>query len=129
MNFCLDTCFLIDAQRERRRGHGLALDFLRAHAGATFSIPTVAWGEFAEGRTPDNERALLEIRRAVELLPITEAVAETYARLARSLRERGALIPTNDLWIAATALAHDLELVTANLDEFRRIENLRLRPY
>lgn len=40
----------------------------------------------------------------VELLPITENIAEHYAILIAQLRSVGTPIPTNDAWIAATAL-------------------------
>ena len=42
------------------------------------------------------------------------------------LRRQGQLIPDLDLLIAATALAHDLTLVTRNRHHFERIPDLRL---
>ena len=42
------------------------------------------------------------------------------------LRRQGQLIPDLDLLIAATALAHDLTLVTRNRRHFSRILSLRL---
>ena len=44
------------------------------------------------------------------ILPVDHAVAARYGEL-RSATQRK---PANDLWIAATALAHDLTLVTAD---------------
>ncbi len=43
-------------------------------------------------------------------LPVDRTVAARYGELRAASRRR----PTNDLWIAATALAHDLTLVTAD---------------
>jgi predicted nucleic acid-binding protein len=48
--------------------------------------------------------------------------ADVWAQLAR----RGELIGAQDLWIAATALAHGLAVATGNADEFRRIPGLRV---
>lgn len=129
MNYCLDTCLLIDAQRELRRGFGSALRFLEQHAADRFWISAVAWGEFVEGRTAENERALSEIRNTVDLLPVTEKVAEVYAAIVKTLRRRGELIPTNDLWIAAMAMEANFELVTRNAAEFGRIAGLKLARY
>jgi len=41
------------------------------------------------------------------------------------LRAQGQPLADNDLWIAATALAYDLTLVTRN-QHFRRIPDLKL---
>jgi predicted nucleic acid-binding protein len=43
-------------------------------------------------------------------LPVDRQVAARYGELRASAARR----PTNDLWIAATALAHDLTLITAD---------------
>jgi tRNA(fMet)-specific endonuclease VapC len=45
------------------------------------------------------------------LLPARET-AEHYARLFVQLKRAGTPIPDNDLWIAALALEHDLQLIT-----------------
>jgi predicted nucleic acid-binding protein len=50
----------------------------------------------------------------VDVLPVIEAIAISYAMLFSDVRQRGRMLPTNDLWIAATALAHDLTLLTAD---------------
>lgn len=44
------------------------------------------------------------------VLPVDRLVAARYA----DLRSATGRLPSNDLWIAATALAHDLELITAD---------------
>ena len=52
-----------------------------------------------------------------------------YANLFKQLRQQGTPVPTNDLWIAACALRHDRPLVTRNIDEFRRVPDLRVLEY
>lgn len=51
---------------------------------------------------------LTTVLSAAPVLPVDPSVADRYAHL----RTRTGRRPSNDLWIAATALAHDLELVT-----------------
>jgi predicted nucleic acid-binding protein len=53
-------------------------------------------------------RRLTGIIAAVPILPVDGAVAARYGELRGASRRIG----SNDLWIAATALAHDLELLT-----------------
>jgi hypothetical protein len=48
----------------------------------------------------------------VEYHDLHELTMHKYARLFRQLRKQGTPIPTNDLWIAALALQHDLLLFT-----------------
>ena len=52
----------------------------------------------------------------IEPITVTAEVAEAWAGLRLALREAGARLPINDSWIAATALAHDLPVVTQDRD-------------
>ena len=49
--------------------------------------------------------------------------AEHYARVYRELRRRGRPIPTNDMWIAATALQHGLAVFSHDR-HFREVPSL-----
>jgi len=55
-------------------------------------------------------RRLTAVLAETVIVPIERAVAARYGEL----RATTARQPTNDLWIAATALAHDYTLVTAD---------------
>lgn len=48
----------------------------------------------------------------VAVVPIDEQTSERYALVLASLRRRGRPIPSNDLWIAASAAQHGLRLLT-----------------
>jgi tRNA(fMet)-specific endonuclease VapC len=54
-----------------------------------------------------------------------DLAADYYGRLRAELHRAGELIGPNDMLIAATALAHDLVLVTRNVKEFGRVPGLR----
>jgi len=62
----------------------------------------------------------------VAVLPLDVAVAETYGRLAAQLADAGTPLSDADLQIGATALCHDLELVTGNIRHFERVPDLRI---
>jgi tRNA(fMet)-specific endonuclease VapC len=66
---------------------------------------------------------LLAGMRAIE---ITEQVARVHADIWSQLAATGEIIGAHDLWIAATALAHGMGLVTGNTREFKRVPGLRL---
>jgi tRNA(fMet)-specific endonuclease VapC len=61
----------------------------------------------------------------VKIFTIDEKTSEYYALIYSQLRKKGKPIPTNDIWIAATAIQHDLILFTYDSD-FKSIENLKL---
>jgi len=124
-----DTCFLIDFEREMNAGGGRAHEFLRAHATCRAAICWTVAGEFAEGFGDIGHPACAAMLNRFEVLPIDENTAGCYARVARELRNSRQMIGANDLWIAATALAHDVELVTRNAGEFGRVPGLRMLCY
>ena len=100
---------------------------------AGVAISAITFGEVLEGvylgRDPESsEQTFEQWVRAVQVLPIDEDVARHFARMRGDLRQRGMLIADTDLLIAATALHHDLILVTRNQRHFGRIPNLRLFP-
>lgn len=126
-----DTTFLIDLQRERTRGEasGPAHRFLLRDADLELHLAATALGEFAEGFDDPDDAVLRSVRDLHVLLPIDEPTALAYARITRTLRRKGRLIGTNDLWIAAASLRHGLGLVTADSEAFSRVEGLEVVPY
>lgn len=74
-----------------------------------------------------NARLLTEVEaalNALEVLPLDGPVDLAYGRLRAELERAGTPIGSNDLWIAAHALAAGCVLVTANEREFRRVPHL-----
>ncbi|MCE9635464.1 MAG: type II toxin-antitoxin system VapC family toxin [Planctomycetes bacterium] len=58
------------------------------------------------------------------LLDVNVATARAHARLWADLAATGSMIGPHDLWLAATCIANDLAIVTANVREFRRVPGL-----
>jgi len=126
-----DTTFLIDLQRERRRGttDGPAHGFLAVDPDVELFLAATALGEFAEGFEDPDDPVLRVVRELHVLLPIDEETALVHGRITSDLRRRGKLIGANDLWIAAASIRHGIPLVTANVAEFTRVNGLEVRPY
>ena len=61
----------------------------------------------------------------VNLLPLDEETAEFYARIYWDVKKKGKPIPTNDLWVAASAMRHGLALFTYD-EHFNDIAGLIL---
>ena len=124
----VETTFLIDLEREHRSA-GSAVAFLEANEDARLYIPFIVAGELAAG-TPLSKRDRWESFLApMYVLPSTPDVCWEYGRAYRYLKDNGRLIGSNDLWIAATALAHKMPVVTRNAEHFRRVPGLDVETY
>src|SRR5205809_8009538 len=80
-------------------------------------LPFVVIGElragFAHGRRQaENERILRRflLKDGVHVLYADDQTTHHYASVFRQLRKQGTPIPTNDMWLAALVLQHNLAL-------------------
>jgi tRNA(fMet)-specific endonuclease VapC len=126
----LETTFLIDLEREHRQGTPTgAVDYLGRAETARLYLPAIVAGELAAGASMASRPRWEAFLAPFFLLPVTPEVAWEYGRAYRHLRGVGQLIGSNDLWIAATALAHRMPVVTRNVDHFRRVPHLEVESY
>lgn len=83
-------------------------------------------GGFAAGTREASNRAALTVflsADGVTVFSVDERTAEHYGQVYASLRRQGKPIPTNDMWIAATALQHGLAVFTYD-PHFRYVEGI-----
>jgi tRNA(fMet)-specific endonuclease VapC len=125
----LETTFLIDLERARRRGTGPPLEFLQHHPLEGMYVTFTAAGELAAGIGPDGRRDWEAFLAPFHVLSATPDVCWQYGTLYSYLRRSGQMIGTNDLWIAATALDAGMPLVTRNISEFERVPGLTVLRY
>jgi predicted nucleic acid-binding protein len=94
----------------------------------------VVVGELYQGafRSPAASRHLENLQKRVlpslTVLPYDVTTARVYGEIRAHLEVTGRRLADADLQIAATALQHDLELVTGNVRHFERVPELRLNP-
>jgi tRNA(fMet)-specific endonuclease VapC len=87
---------------------------------------------YGANRSNNPQRTLANQQQFLNLfvsLPFDDEAASIYGRIRAQLAALGTPIGSNDLQIAAIALAHDLTLVTHNTGEFSRVEGLRLEDW
>lgn len=126
----LDSAYLIDLEQEiGRQSHGPAHRFLEHHGSQRFYTTFTVSGEIAAGYPSGERPAWEELLAPFKVLNWTLDVSWHYAQTHRYLKGVGLLIRSNDLWIAATALAYDAPLVTSDLEHYRRVPGLTVRPY
>ncbi len=104
----------------------------RHRVPAQLSVSIVTVGELRAGvlvadDAEDRGQRLrtLEVALGFDPLPIDQQVAEVWARLRVQLRQRGRRMPVNDSWIAATAMALGIPVVTQD-DGYAEIDGLEV---
>jgi predicted nucleic acid-binding protein len=103
--------------------------------GFEWGVYAVTLGELRLGvlqaRNPEAASRRLstyQLARQFEALTVDEAVSEAWALLISRLRASGRKAPINDSWIAATALAHRVPVVTqdSDYDDMPGVEVIRI---
>lgn len=111
-----------------KRGHSQARHRIRE--ASQIQLSPVVLGELHAGflkgaRQADNLAELAQFLASprVEVVAIGEETASRYAVILESLRRAGAPIPTNDIWIAASAMQLGSILVTTD-PHFKRVAQI-----
>jgi tRNA(fMet)-specific endonuclease VapC len=113
-----------------RRGDDRPIDPVRE--ASEVALTPVVLGElvhgFAGGRLEQEHRRMLRAfldTERVRVMAIDEETAERYAAIRDHLRRQGTPIPTNDLWIAASAAQHGLTVLSLD-KHFRDVPQILL---
>jgi tRNA(fMet)-specific endonuclease VapC len=107
-----------------------AVDLLRR--AEFIGVNTVILGELLAGfrcgsREEQNREELNQFLDSprVDVLSVEDETAEFYAQVFHELKQKGRPIPSNDLWLAASALQHGLALASYD-DHFSHASGLLL---
>jgi tRNA(fMet)-specific endonuclease VapC len=126
-----DTNFWIEILK---RPASPAADRFRRSKAGDLATSVIVWAELLHGARkyglPEQRR--LTIHRLLNpflCLEVTLEVADRYGQIRHDLETKGQVIGPFDLLLAATALVHDVTLVTQNTDEFCRVDGLRIEDW
>ena len=127
MNFLLDTNVI--SEPRKRQPNPNVVRWLKANSVGQMFISSITIAEISMGRYKATDKAVEEAltawleyrikpRYAGQILPITSQIAEVWGQLfsSRSVTQESGLV--FDLFLAATAMVHDLSLVTRNTKHF-----------
>lgn len=119
----LDTVVLSELRKTRPNAG--VLDYLKAQVPETVFLSAMTIGEIEAGIEKQKTASpafaeelsqwlsLMELQFAQSILPVTPAIAKLWGRLCVQTGNKGI-----DNLIAATALAHNLTVVTRNVKDF-----------
>jgi len=137
MSYLADTTYLIDLVAGDEGAVKLAHELDAVDETVYISVITVE--EYLRGiyylyweNKRMLKRKLMEAKRdlsAFEILPVTYEIAVKASEIEVDLIKRGEAVSLADLIIAATAMYHNLVLITRNVRYFKRIGKLVIRSY
>jgi predicted nucleic acid-binding protein len=106
-----DTSIFIAAESGRPIEHGGLPDRL---AVSIITVAELRAGVLAAGDLPTRDRRLRTLTEvlAFDPIPVDDRVAQAWAVLRVHLRNAGERMGVNDSWIAATAIAEGVPLIT-----------------
>ena len=123
MKFLLDTNAVIGIIA----ANSSLISLLSEHVPSDFAVPSVVvyelyWGAYKSGKVAENVTRVDALR--FEVLDLSAADAKAAGLIRADLYRKGTPIGAYDLLIAGQAVSRSLTLITNNVKEFRRVENL-----
>jgi predicted nucleic acid-binding protein len=130
----------IPSELTRQQPDTRVADFIRKAGKENLFLSVMTIGEICKGidllpvsqkRTALEGWLDIEVRAwfAGRILPITEAIAEHWGHLAAATKKQGITLAVVDGVIAATAMEHDLTLVTRNTKDYAGLSISILSPW
>ena len=117
----LDTSAVIELAKGTEKGRK-AEEFLRQEAAA---ISAITLNELLVGASEKQKLRMQNFISSLHVLPFDAEVSHASVGLEEQLERAGKMIGKLDIFIAATCIVHDLQLITADHD-FKHVKGLRL---
>ncbi len=112
----------------RRLSGGQFADFEWGISAVTLGELRLGVLQARDPETASRRLSTYQLAQRFEAIVIDEAVSEAWALLVSRLRALGRKVPLNDSWIAATAIAHGIPIVTqdADYDQMPDVEVIKI---
>lgn len=132
MGRLIDTSIFIEAERERIDLY----EFISANLHDHFFMSVITVSELLHGVHRASDKYKKQRSETIEnwideftIIDLDLNIARKHAQIYSELKALGRLIGVHDQWLAATCLARDLTMVTANVGEFKRISGLTVENW
>lgn len=131
MKYLIDTNICIYLIRQK--SPALLEKFTRFPIGdigvSSITVAELQYGVHRSAQHARNQQALEQFLIPLAILDFDYDAAQAYGRLSAHLEAHGTPIGSLDTLIAAHALAHQLTLVTNNVQEFARVPELTIEDW
>ncbi len=120
----IDTSILIDYYRKTDKENSALIALVRQDY--SFSISAITKYEIYAGALPNQLTFWNNVLQAITIIPFDEISVDTAVTINSTLKRKRKQLNLVNLFIAATAVAHNLSLATLNRKHFERIETLNV---
>lgn len=125
--YLIDTDILIYSLK----GHETVKENLQKHIHDAIQISAVTlmelyYGAYKSQKVESNLAKIKKIENALEIISVNRESVEIFGLLKSNLEMAGTPLDDFDLILAATALSHNLILVSNNERHFKRIKGLKI---
>ena len=120
----IDTSILIDYYRKTNKANSTWITLVRQEF--EFAISAISKYEIYSGATQNQLSFWDSIFQAIAVIPFDEACVNSAVTINADLKRKRKKIDLADLFIAATAVTHNLIFDTLNKKDFDRIDQLSI---
>ncbi len=128
----LDTGFIIDFLNEREEAINHFQKLLETQeelSTTVINIYELEVGVRKSSKKEKNRKTIDEILKIAKVFDIDLKTTNIAARIFDGLAKKGDLIDDFDIFIAASCIANNDKLLTKNVKDFKRIEELEVETY
>ncbi len=127
MRYLLDTDAIISVLAGKKASIAMLKQLHVEDVAISYiTVREIYEGAFAYANPQAHLKTFRQFLAQFSLLTLTDPIMERFAELRSLLRRQGKLIADFDLLLAATALHHNLTVLTSNRSHFMRIPELRV---
>ena len=128
--YLLDTDILIYSLK----AHEIVQQNLRHHLHDPINVSAVTlmelyYGAYKSQKIANNLAKVKTIENSLEIIPVNREMVEIFGVLKSDLEKVGKPLDDFDLILAATAMSHNLIIVTNNEKHFGRIDGLKMENW
>jgi tRNA(fMet)-specific endonuclease VapC len=131
MTYLLDTniCIYIINQKHEQVINKFSRYEIGAIGISTITLAELKYGAYKSQKVIQNLLAIERFTTPLEVANFDSEAADTYGKIRADLERKGQIIGALDMLIASYALSRNLIVVTNNVKEFERIENLKVENW
>ncbi|MFZ2630775.1 MAG: type II toxin-antitoxin system VapC family toxin [Desulfosalsimonadaceae bacterium] len=128
--YLLDTDIIIYSLK----GNQAVVGNLQLHLHEPLHISAVTlmelyYGAYKSSQIESNLAKVKTIESSMDIIPVSQILVEIFGLLKSNLEKQGTPLDDFDLVLGATALSHNLILVTNNTKHFQRINGLKIENW